>query len=91
MLIVVAILQGYIFHCLSNSSKIKSKKEKQKNKREKICFGPKLRMLFDLLRTVEPRKLNTVTNRPKKFGRINGLSVLTRVFIFDKKMCGGLC
>ena len=84
MLIFVAILQCYIFHCLSNSSKIESKKEKQKKKRENICFGPKLRMLFDLLRTVEPRKYSN--QQAKKFGRINGLAVLTRVFFTRKCM-----
>ena len=45
-------------------------------------------MLFDLLRTVEPRKYSN--QQAKKFGRINGLAVLTRVF-FYKKMYGGLC
>ena len=34
--------------------------------------------------------VNTVTNGPKKFGHINGVAVLTRVF-FYKKMYGGFC
>ena len=34
--------------------------------------------------------VNTVTNGPKKFGRINGVAVLTKGF-FYKKMYGGYC
>ena len=42
-----------------------------------------------------PRKLqwnpvNTVTNGPNTFGRVNGVAILTR-FFFYKKMYGGFC
>ena len=33
--------------------------------------------------------VNTVTNEPKHFARINGVAVLTRVF--EKKKYGGFC
>ena len=33
--------------------------------------------------------VNTVTNGPNTFGRVNGVAILTRVFY--KKMYGGFC
>ena len=35
--------------------------------------------------------VDTVTNGPKKLGRFNEVTVLTRVFFWEKKICLGFC
>lgn len=73
---------------LIQGKKVKKRNRKIKEKKYVWVLNCECYLIY----YVQWNTLNTITNRPKKFDRINGLGVLTRVFFFlNKKMYGGLC